>query len=71
MKTGMDTIDHRRPGLVVYADDQYVNQQTMKMKFADIGIQDRLRMFSDGKAVTDYFENMLNGIQISQQEAQI
>ena len=67
----MNTIDHQRPGLVVYADDQYVNQQTMKMKFADIGIQDKLRMFSDGKAVTDYFENMLNGIQINQLEAHI
>ena len=35
-------------GLVVYADDQFVNQQSMKMNFSDINITDKLVMFSNG-----------------------
>lgn len=33
---------------VVYADDQFCNQELLKLNFIDIGIIDRLVMFSDG-----------------------
>ena len=34
------------------------------MNFRDIGISDKLRMFSNGKQVTDYFESILSGIEL-------
>ena len=43
-------------GKVVYADDQFINQQSMKMNFTDIGILDKLTMFSDGQEVVDHFD---------------
>ena len=48
-----------KSGIVVYADDQFVNQQAMKMNFQDIGLQDKLVLFSDGKEVVQYFDKIL------------
>ena len=42
-------------GLVVYADDQYVNQQAMQINFQDIGAADKLVLFSNGKETLFYF----------------
>ena len=35
-------------GLILVADDQYVNQQAMALAFEDLNLQDRLRIFSNG-----------------------
>ena len=52
-------------GLVVYADDQFVNQQSMKMNFSDINITDKLVMFSNGQDVVDYFDSLLKDLDLS------
>ena len=44
------------PGKVVYADDQFINQQLIKMNFTDVGILDQLVLFSDGQEVVDHFD---------------
>ena len=44
------------PGKVVYADDQFINQQSMEMNFTKFGILDELVMCSDGQEVVDYFD---------------
>ena len=51
-------------GKVVYADDQFINQQSMKMSFQQsmkmnfphTRILNKLVMFSDGQEVIDYFD---------------
>ena len=43
-------------GKVVYADDQFINQQSMKMNFTDVGILDQLVLLSDGQEVVDHFD---------------
>lgn len=48
-------------GLILYADDQYVNHQAFKLNLQDIGMADRLVMFSNGQEVVDYFDILLAG----------
>ena len=38
------------------------------MNFQDMGIPEKLKLFSDGKAVADYFESLLNDIESEQEE---
>ena len=40
----------------------------MKMYFEDMGIPEKLKIFSDGKAVADYFESLLDDIEPVQGE---
>ena len=47
-------------GDVVYADDQFVNQHMMKTHFKDLGIEDRLIMFTNGHEVVEHFKGILN-----------
>ena len=42
----------------------------MKMNFRDIGVHDKLVMFSNGKEVADYFETMLSDIESGHREAE-
>ena len=37
-----------RGGLIVYADDQYINQRQMTLHMREIGLEGRLNLFSDG-----------------------
>ena len=46
----------------MYADDQFINQQSMKMNFTDIGILDQLVLLSDGQEVVDYFDQVLEEV---------
>ena len=46
-------------GLIIYADDQYVNQQSLKINLQDIGMADRLVMMSNGQEVVDFFNKQL------------
>ena len=57
--------DHQNPGLVVYADDQFINQNLMKMKFQELGIEDKLILFANGKEVVDYFESLLHDSELT------
>ena len=45
----------------MYADDQFVNQEQISIYFKEIGIFNKLLLFSDGKEVSDYFETLLDG----------
>ena len=40
----------------------------MKMNFQDMGIPEKLKLFSDGKSVADYFESLLDDIESEQEE---
>ena len=40
-----------------------MNQEAMRMNFKDIGIEDKLVVFSGGKEVTDYFDSMLSDLE--------
>ena len=46
-------------GLIVVVDDQFVTLQSLKLKFEEIGITDRLLVFSNGQEVVDYFDTLL------------
>ena len=58
-------------GLVVYADDQFVHRKMMQMSFKDIGIQDKIVLFSNGKEVSDYFDSILGDIEFCRSTFQI
>ena len=51
-------------GSIVYADDQFIAQQLMQMNFTEIGLQDRLHIFTDGVPVITYFERILGQLSI-------
>ena len=54
----------------MYADDQYVNRQALKMTFLqDIGLAHRLVMVSNGQEVLDYFDNVLENLDLEQDRA--
>ena len=50
-------------GRVVYADDQYINQQAMQLNFQDIGISHKLVIFSDGLDAVNYIDGLLKDIE--------
>ena len=44
---------------ILYADDQFVNQQELKNSVTELGLEERLSLFSNGKEVVNYFEELL------------
>ena len=48
-----------RDSMIVYADDQYINRQMLKMTFQDIGLAEKLKTFSNGEEVLNFFESTL------------
>ena len=48
---------------MVYADDQYINQQAMQLNFQDIGISHKLVIFSDGLDAVNYIDGLLKDIE--------
>ena len=50
-------------GLVLYADDHFVNQESMKATFQQIGIQEKLRLFSNGRDVVDFMDKLLDDVE--------
>ena len=54
------TRDLIRGGLVIYADDQFINQKGMTLTMRDIGFDERLASFSTGLKVVEYFEKLLS-----------
>ena len=51
-----------KSGLIVHADDQYVNNEALKMNLRDIGIAEKLVALQNGKDVVDYFDRMLSNL---------
>ena len=49
----------------MYADDQYISQELLKMNFTEIDILDKLVVFSDGQPTVAYFEQVLGEINVS------
>ena len=49
-------------GKIIYADDQYVNRQAFKMNLQDLGLSDRLLLFSNGQEVLDYLDKVLGDL---------
>ena len=71
MKVLQDNAMFEKPnagGKIVYVEDQFVNQEQMKMHFNDLGVVKQLTIFSDGKEVVDYFEALLQDIDSKQAE---
>lgn len=50
------------------ADDQYVNQELMKLNFDDIGLAEKLVLFSNGLEVVNYFTKILENIDVRREE---
>ena len=49
---------------MLYADDQFVNQASIKRQFYELSIVDKLKLVSDGQQVVDYFEQYLSAIDL-------
>ena len=49
---------------MLYADDQFVNQASVKRQFYELSIVDKLKLVSDGQQVIDYFEQYLGAIEL-------
>ena len=49
-------------GSIIVADDQFVNQQGILLNFKDIGIEDRLELFSNGGETLNFFEKLFQDI---------
>ena len=54
----------REPGIVILADDQFITKQQIRMNFGELGISDKLVLFSDGKNVVDFINGTLDAISI-------
>ena len=49
-----------RGGLILYADDQFINQKQMALSIKDLGLTERLVCVSSGQKVVDYFTKLLD-----------
>ena len=49
--------------LIIYADDQYANQQSIEMNLKDLNISDRLLLLSNGLEVIQKIDNILQRIE--------
>ena len=49
-----------KTGKIFVADDQFVNQQGIRLNFSDIGLENRLEMFSNGSEVLNQFQKMFD-----------
>ena len=49
-----------KTGQIFVADDQFVNQQGIRLNFSDIGLENRLEMFSNGSEVLNQFQKMFD-----------
>ena len=45
-----------RVDLVLYADDQFINQKQMNLTMREIGLNDRLTCVPTGQEVVGYFQ---------------
>ena len=49
----------KRNGLVLYADDQYINEQAMEMNLKDVGLDKNYTIVSNGQEVLDSIDEVL------------
>ena len=52
-------------GLIIHADDQYINQQSIKINLQDIGLGERFVMRCNGQEVVDFFDELFDGLNLS------
>ena len=50
-------------GSIIVVDDQFVNQQGIRLNFIDIGITDRLKIFTEGGEVIEHFNKLFEEIE--------
>ena len=55
-------LESKTKGLIIVADDQYVNLQALRMTIEDIGksASESLRMFSNGQEVIECVDELLS-----------
>lgn len=46
----------KNEGKIIYADDQVINQKLLKLTMKEVGIENKLTMFGDGKETIEFFE---------------
>ena len=51
LKTNGCLKENANKGRIIYADDQYVNQQQLKMNFSALEVEDRLILLNNGDEV--------------------
>ena len=52
----------------MFADDQLVNREAIRLKMEHIGMQGRVSIFSDGQETVSHFERILNSIEYNKIE---
>ena len=50
-------------GKILYADDQYVNQQSIKRHCEELDIANQLTLFNNGQEVIEHLEDILVAVQ--------
>ena len=50
------------PGTILFADDQYVNQQAFRMNLKELGFEKQLITHYDGEGVVEFFDFILDDI---------
>ena len=49
-------------GSIIVADDQFVNLQGIRLNFMDIGLEERLELFSNGGDTLNFFKELFQQI---------
>lgn len=50
---------------MVFADDQLVNREAIRIKMEHLGINDRVSIFSDGQETVQHIERVVNSIEFN------
>ena len=52
-------------GTILFADDQFVNQQAFRMNLKELGLEKQLKILRDGEEVVEYFDFILDKIDVT------
>ena len=50
---------------IIVVDDQFVNQQAVRLSFQELGLADRLTIFSNGEELIESLQNLLEERKVS------
>ena len=53
----------KQSGQVVFADDQLVNREAIRMKMEHLGIDGQMEIFGNGQETVNHFERVLNSLE--------
>lgn len=59
------TTKARQIGQVVFADDQLVNREAIRIKMEHLGLNKRVSIFSDGQETVQHIERVVNSIEFN------